>query len=973
MADKKISQLPLTSAIGADDISLLVSDGTDYKFAFSTLLQFIANNLNVGAKVAFGTTLPSNSTGKNGDLFIKTDTGAFAQKVSGTWTVVYTIPSSTGITNGTILYGVGIPGSGTGSNGDTYINTGTGIFYKKTSGTWGQVFSMQTGPQGPQGTTGSNGSNGTNGLSVLNGTMTPSNTSTGVNGDFYINTTNYTLYGPKTGGIWGPAVSLVGVGLPSGGSTGQVLVKSSNDDLEADWGNIGVSFENLTGDVNDSPSLSAALDEKADLVAGKVPAAQLPSYVDDVLEVANYAALPATGETGKIYVTLDTNHEYRWSGSAYIEIVASPGSTDAVPEGTTNKYFTAARVLTSVLTGIGFSSATAVTATDSILAGFGKLQAQITSLANVIITKAISIQGADGGLGIFKNDGTKSTYFNYDGFKVIDGIDGTHNYTGFGKKKITMDYGAVHEINIPDRDGTIALLDDIIAGGGSVSGLTAKQILYGKSDGTIEQIADFYYNPSTKTLSSGAVNEDLTGYTIQCMGDSIVLGSNPGVNSTTRFTKLVANDLGLTEVNYGANGAHMVGTSTSEIPNKTTTMRYLLIGYGINDCHSSTTVSTFSTAYSAYIAAALSKGWSGSQIILISINGVGKAYNDNTKALSFNSAISDIAAANGCLFVDVYSPLIDVNNGGALFLSDDQLHPNVAGHKVTSYVVLNAINKTNFKFTDERLAVNGKLALTKLILKNPKLVSKGKILVMDDDGNIAFALNVPVQNMNGKYVLNGSIVHYGAPLPSDYDETKDFVFGPNARLLSSTGSVDKGFALLPFKGSDGSTEFRNYFGTFIFYVSGGTPGNQGTALIIQINKDVSFGRNINMGLTTDMDCGGFGIITLLDYQGTNGMNFKQTFSEGGFNWFVSEGVNYQAIRHLTLDKSGRLHLGRNNSDIASAKLAVSSTTEGFLTPRMTTTQRDAISSPAEGLEIYNLTTHKKNFYNGTAWEVITSA
>lgn len=54
--------------------------------------------------------------------------------------------------------------------------------------------------------------------------------------------------------------------------------------------------------------------------AGKVPSTQLPSYVDDVVEVANYAALPATGETGKIYITLDTNFVYRWSGSVYVKI-----------------------------------------------------------------------------------------------------------------------------------------------------------------------------------------------------------------------------------------------------------------------------------------------------------------------------------------------------------------------------------------------------------------------------------------------------------------------------------------------------------------------------------------------------------------------------------------------------------------------------------------------------------------------------
>lgn len=56
---------------------------------------------------------------------------------------------------------------------------------------------------------------------------------------------------------------------------------------------------------------------------GKVPSAQLPSYVDDVLEYANKASFPATGESGKIYTDLATNLIYRWSGSSYVEISQS--------------------------------------------------------------------------------------------------------------------------------------------------------------------------------------------------------------------------------------------------------------------------------------------------------------------------------------------------------------------------------------------------------------------------------------------------------------------------------------------------------------------------------------------------------------------------------------------------------------------------------------------------------------------------
>ena len=78
-----------------------------------------------------------------------------------------------------------------------------------------------------------------------------------------------------------------------------------------------------TGDAYTKAETDELLDGKADLVDGKVPAAQLPSYVDDVLEYASTDAFPATGESGKIYVATDTNRTYRWSGSAYVEISES--------------------------------------------------------------------------------------------------------------------------------------------------------------------------------------------------------------------------------------------------------------------------------------------------------------------------------------------------------------------------------------------------------------------------------------------------------------------------------------------------------------------------------------------------------------------------------------------------------------------------------------------------------------------------
>ena len=68
--------------------------------------------------------------------------------------------------------------------------------------------------------------------------------------------------------------------------------------------------------------------------SGKVPADQLPSFVDDVVEVANISAAPQTGESGKIYVALDTGKCYRWSGTMYVEI----SSSDVVTSSDKNGY-----------------------------------------------------------------------------------------------------------------------------------------------------------------------------------------------------------------------------------------------------------------------------------------------------------------------------------------------------------------------------------------------------------------------------------------------------------------------------------------------------------------------------------------------------------------------------------------------------------------------------------------------------------
>jgi hypothetical protein len=128
---------------------------------------------------------------------------------------------------------------------------------------------------------------------------------------------------------------------------------------------------------------------------GLVPSSQLPSYVDDVVEYAAVVNFPATGETGKIYVATGLNKTYRWSGSAYVEIAASPGSTDSVTEGTTNLYFTNTRARDA------FSASTGITITN------GAIATTITQYTDAGARAAVSVTdaGGDGSLGYNSSTG----------------------------------------------------------------------------------------------------------------------------------------------------------------------------------------------------------------------------------------------------------------------------------------------------------------------------------------------------------------------------------------------------------------------------------------------------------------------------------------------------------------------------------------------------------------------------------------
>lgn len=148
---------------------------------------------------------------------------------------------------------------------------------------------------------------------------------------------------------------------------------------------------------------------------GKIMSPQLPSYVDDVLEYASLAVFPNPGEKGKIYTAEDTNQVYRWGGSAYIEVSPSPGSTDAVPEGQVNLYFTNARAVAAAKSGLQVPYPLTMAATlgtrkvgmTELVTGTGPLADAVT-FSKMALTFETADASGDTVVQILKNGGVVS-------------------------------------------------------------------------------------------------------------------------------------------------------------------------------------------------------------------------------------------------------------------------------------------------------------------------------------------------------------------------------------------------------------------------------------------------------------------------------------------------------------------------------------------------------------------------------------
>jgi hypothetical protein len=475
---------------------------------------------------------------------------------------------------------------------------------------------------------------------------------------------------------------------------------------------------------------------------------------------------------------------------------------------------------------------------------------------------------------------------------------------------------------------------------GIVNGLTPKGVLFGKADGTIQQDAGIQYDPATKTLSNGVVSQNLTGESIVFVGDSIGAGTGASI-SANRFSTLLAGYLGLTEDNLCVPGTEVTNALVT-IPVKTSTMRYLVIEYGVNDVRDvDVTAEIFNTNYTAALNFAIAQGWTGAEIVLLGISGSSSdVLTDNITA--FEGVITSLAATFGTGCALLFNQMQASAFGGFVNITFDGTHPNDFGHLLISYLAANAF-PTDYTITDQPLAINGQVFLNKLLFKGFDLLANGALMGIDPQGNVGRVVALPTNTKTtGVFIQDGLIVAKGAVYPDAYS-AGDIIMALGA-MLHSYGSSEIDGASFELCDTGGHTNFynRDAAGNYNFYVSGGTVGNKILAFTINADGSITLPTNTRIGGAYNSD--DFGRMSF--YTNSGDQDYELCHATGQFRWFWGPGDG-------TLTQIAAI--GPN----------------GFTPVGLTSTQRDAIVSPPPGLEIFNTTTNTKNFFNGTEWRQLT--
>jgi hypothetical protein len=261
------------------------------------------------------------------------------------------------------------------------------------------------------------------------------------------------------------------------------------------------------------------------------------------------------------------------------------------------------------------------------------------------------------------------------------------------------------------------------------------------------------------------------------------------------------------------------------------------------------------------------------------------------------------------------------------------------------------------------------------------------------------ATNLFWDDTNNRLGVGTNAPLYGSQLQSDTS-------GPNTLIWSrASGSLNTSGII--FSVADNTVSGNQYHKGGIFFKGDGVGAGRGSLILVSNTaNDASVASSSNVGIAL-LSSGNNSIGTLLDLGARVGIRGSGSTSattsllvqnsagtqllkvdDGGNatlfnalnltngNTIISQqsgNLRFEAVNSITSDirinpfRQVNINNGNTYTAQASAILQVDSTTKGFLPPVMTTTQKNAIASPAAGLVVYDSTTNKLCCYNGSTW------
>jgi len=861
------------------------------------------------------------------------------------------------------------------------------------------------------------------GFVITEGLLAGLNTSTAIAGDpVWLGTDGNLIFGYLNKPHAPQHLVFIGIVTRSNNNNGEIFVKVQNGFELEELHNVAITspankntilfnsttslWENRLIAIDDVSNLQSSLDAKENTsnkgIAngyaslggdGKVPSTQLPSYVDDVIEVANYAALPSVGETGVIYITLDNNNVYRWSGSTYVQIsqpnaiwgsitgtlsnqtdlqsalnakqdLATAINTSniglqsvayAINAGnadTLDGYHASAfqMALTNPVTGTGtlnyvakFGSSSTIENSQIYDNGF---QVGIgTTLPNAKLGVAGTIKNEQyhyitntyDGRGIYADDGGGSTIFSLtrqpsnevrlQGYSSLTFF--TDGSTGSEKMRITYDGKIGMGVSNPASKLHLS---------GATTLLTITDTTYNRTSqiGYLDQANLYFANDSNSNTYIGRYNNVFLAYG----------GGNVGIGTETPFRKLDVNGalrLQTGTIDFGNSVNNQIWVASDNINFKTNGSEKAIItsagNFGIgtsNPLAKLDVLNKILIGEDAFYSNYYTIGWGGLT------NGYNRIF---SQSLGGSGDGLYIASATGRSIYfrpngDTIDKMVIAASGNVGIGTTSFIYP-ASGRQILA-INGSVSSLLEFQFSN---SIGGYIYVSSTLYEQSSayapqtfLTSNSERMRITAGGNIGIGTSNPLEKLHvgGNILLPVSNSLYLVPSSTNYG-----IGTPNSDGVQIFTGVGDHIRFGHMSSGASFTERMRV----------ASSGNVGVGTTNPIWKFVVSNGGA-AGLEIDPDNGSAGYVGVYSYNRASGSYFP----------LMLQAANY----YFTI---GSVGIG-TSSIHSSAILDLTSTTKGFLPPRMSDAEMNAISSPATGLMVWNNDIGSLFVFDGGSWRKI---